>query len=108
MRPCAIGGEEQTNIIAKPSRTSGAERTSRARVGIVQRPHPIPTRGAISCGAKSDEEVPGSCIFLHSCFRASGLLGSGVVLGLGSVWFVHCRWSSPDILSPYRQLRRRY
>src|ERR1700681_1208166 len=42
MKPSAIGGEEQTNIIRKPRRTSGAECPSRARrLCIVQRPRPV-------------------------------------------------------------------
>src|SRR5258708_28283156 len=101
MRPCAIGGEEQTNIIAKPSRTSGAERTSRARLRIGQRPHPVPTSGAISCGAKSDEEVPGGCFFFHSPFWARGLLTSGVAVGLRRVRLLHRPRRAPETLHPH-------
>jgi hypothetical protein len=58
---------------------------------VVQRRRSGVAGDAISCGAKSDEEVFGGCILLPSCLRASGVLGSGSVLRLDGVWCVGLR-----------------
>src|SRR5229473_2476791 len=79
-----MAGEEQTNIIAKPLVTAGAERTRlRGHLRGAKGTRPGLARHVISCGAKSDEEVfGGGCTFLFPCLRASGVLGSRAAIGI--------------------------
>src|SRR5260370_32990513 len=76
-----MAGEEQTNIIAKPLVTAGAERTLCAGTCVAKGDRPGLARHVISCGAKSDEKVVGGWTFLFSCLRGSGVLGARAALG---------------------------
>ena len=58
---------------------------------VVQRRRSGVAGDAISCGAKSDEEVFGGCILLPACVRASGVSGRGLYLGSTAYGASVCR-----------------